>query len=88
MGNTVWANQEALEGTVTTEIVLTLSRKSRAIEIVNDSGTRDLQFKFNATESYASLKPLEAFSADFTTRTVYLQSENTGTVPYRIRSLS
>lgn len=84
----VWANQEALEGSVITEITLTLTRKSRAIEIINDSGTRSLNFKFNPSENWSTLKALEAFSSDFTTRHVLLRSSDSNSVEYRIRSLS
>lgn len=82
-----YANQEALEGTVTTSEVLTLARKSRALEIINDSGTRDLQYKFNGGENYSTLKPLEAISFDFITKTIYLNSPATAAIAYRIRIL-
>ena len=83
----VWANQEPLEGSVTTEVTLTLARKSRSIEIINDSGTRALEFKFNDSESYATLKPLEAYSAYVWTNTIILQSADGNSVDYRVRSL-
>jgi len=84
---TVYANQEALEGTVTTTVTLTLARKSRAIEIINDSGTRILQYKFNSSENWSTLKPVEAISFDFITREILLNSPSSQDVLYRVRAL-
>ncbi len=84
---TTYSNQEALEGTVTTTTTLALARKSRALEIINDSGTRELQYKFNASENYSTLKPLEAISFDFITKSIYLNSPSTAAVDYRVRVL-
>ena len=83
----VWANLEVSEGTVSTTSTVTLARKSRAVEIINDSGTHSLEFKFKSGESYATLKPLESWSADYRTRTVLLNSPSTKSVAYRIRVL-
>ncbi len=83
----VWANLEVSEGTVTTTVTVTLARKSRSLEIINDSGTRDLQFKFNTTESYSTLKPLEALSLHFRAKTILLNSPSGKSVAYRIRVL-
>lgn len=79
---TIYANQEAYEGTVTAETTITLARKSRAIEIINDSGIHDLTFKFNTSETAATLRPKEAVSMDFITNIIILDGTNT---PYRIR---
>ena len=88
MSHSIWTNFEVNEGSVTTTLTVTLNLKSRAIEILNDSGTRDLQFKFNASGTFSTLKPKEAFSADFRTRTVFLQSGQSGkSVPYRIKAM-
>ena len=84
----VWANQEVYEGTVgASPVTLTLARKSRAIEIINDSGTRDMQFKFSAGETYATLKPLEAISIEFITATIYLDQPDNVNAAYRVRVL-
>ena len=83
----VWANQEVDEGTVTTTKTITFSRKSRALEIINDSGTHDLEYKFKSSETFATLKPLESLSMDFRARTILLNSPSTKSVAYRIRSL-
>lgn len=77
----VYANFEALEGTVTTDTTLTLARKSRRIIITNDHPTNNLSYKFNTTETYGTLKPTETVSMDFTTNKVII---NGNSVPYRI----
>ena len=84
----VWSNLEVSEGTVTTTSTITLARKSKALEVINDSGTRDLQFKFGSSGSYTTLKPLESWSADVWVRQVLLNSPSTKSVAYRIRVLS
>lgn len=81
---TTYSNQEAFEGTVTTETTITLARKSRAIELINDSGVHDLTFKFNTSETAATLRPKEAVSMDFITNIIILNGTNTA---YRIRVL-
>ncbi len=83
----VYANLEVFESTVTTTATHTLARKSRAVEIVNDSGTRDLQFKFKAGGTYTTLMPLETWSADVWIKSILLNSPSTKSVAYRIRVL-
>lgn len=83
----IWANQQAEEGTVTTTAEITLTLKSRALEIINDSANDDLQYRFNVNENYASLRPLEVMSMNFITRKIYLNSPSTNAVNYRIRSV-
>lgn len=83
----VWTNLDVAESTVTTTATVTLARKCRAIEIINDSGTHNLQFKFKASQTYTTLKPLESWSSDFRARTVLLNSPSTKSVAYRIRAL-
>ena len=83
----VWANLEPVESTVSTTDTITLARKSRAIEIINDSGTQDLQFKFHASENYSTLMPLESWSAHVWIKTILLNSPSTKSVAYRIRVL-
>ena len=76
----VLANFEALEGTVTTPTTLTLTRKSRRIVITNDHATNDLKYKFNASESYGTLKGTESLSMHFTTNAILID----GNGNYRI----
>ena len=76
----VHANFEALEGTVSTETTLTLTRKSRRIVITNDHATDDFSYKFNASETYGTLHGTETLSLDFTTNQIIIN----GSGPYRI----
>ena len=83
----IWSNLEVSESTVTTTATVTLARKCFAIEIINDSGSHNLQFKFKASETYSTLKPLESWSADHRARTILLKSPSSVSVSYRIRAL-
>lgn len=78
----VYANFESDEGIVVGTKTVTLARKSRKLIITNDS-TKDLQYKFNSSESYGTLKPTETLSLDFISKTIYLSGN---TVAYRIWS--
>ena len=77
----VLANLESLEGTVTTETTLTLTRKSRKLVITNDHPTANMTYKFNASETAATLKGTESLSLFFTTNQIIINGTN---VPYRI----
>ena len=77
----VLANFEALEGTVTTETTLTLTRKSRKLIITNDHPTADLTYKFNSSETAGTLKGTESLSMYFTGSQIILNGTN---VPYRV----
>lgn len=77
----VLANFEALEGTVTTETTVTFNRKSRKIIVTNDHPTEILSYKFNASETFGSLKGTESLSVYFTTNKIIIDGTN---VPYRI----
>ena len=81
MSHGVYANLESLEGTVTTETTLTLKRKSRKLVITNDHPTQTLSYKFNASETFATLKGTESLSLYFWTKTIIISGTN---VPYRI----
>lgn len=75
------ANLEALEGDVSGEITLTLNLKSRKIIITNDHATKDLLYKFNASENFGTLQGTESLSLFFTTRQIILSGND---VPYRV----
>ncbi len=77
----VLANLESLEGTVTSETTLTLTMKSRKIVITNDHPTANLSYKFNSSETYATLRGTESLSLFFTTKEIIINGTN---VPYRI----
>ena len=76
------SNQYVSEGTATASLEITLPWPSRLIEIINDSATADLEYKFNSGETYATLKPLEVNTIELHTKVVYLN----GTGSYRLRA--
>ena len=75
------SNQYANEGTASTDQEVSLPWPSQLVEIINDSGLVDLQYKFNPNETYATLKPLEVVNIYMHTSTIYLN----GSGAYRIR---
>ena len=77
------SNFTPYEATISTATTLTLDRPAREIEIINDSGTAYLQFKFNESESYGKLLPLEVISIATRANTIYLNPE--ASLSYRIR---
>ena len=83
----VHANFESLEGntgasgTAAVATTLTLVRKSRKIIITNDHPTEELQYKFNASETYGTLHGTESISLYFITKTIFISGHN---APYRI----
>lgn len=79
-----YANQEALEGTASTApTTLTLARPSRHVEIINDSN-RTLQYRFNSSENWASLRGDEAVSMEIWIKQIQLRTLN-NQANYRIR---
>lgn len=81
MGYSTFANLRSSEGTVVGEEIITFNMRVGSFTILNDSATKDLQFKFNAGEDYARLLPTETISFEIRTRTIYL---NGNSVDYRI----
>lgn len=78
----VYANLEAIEESINGEKVHNFKRKSRQILLTNDSSSYDLEYKFNASEEYATLKPAETVSMFVHIRSLHLRSTNT--INYRI----
>jgi len=72
----VYANLESFEGSITSETTLSLARKSRKIVITNDHPTDELTFKFNASETAATLRGSETISMYFTTDQIILNGTN------------
>lgn len=70
------------EDTAAADTLLTLPWKARHIEIINDSSTDELGYKFNASESFATLKPLETVNPNVKSKTIYLN----GSAAYRVRA--
>lgn len=81
MGNPSYANLDVHEGTLTGNKTITFSHKPRRIIITNDSASNNLEFKFNDSESYATLKPTETITLDIAHKIVLLQGSS---VSYRI----
>lgn len=81
----VIANTYPSEGTVgLVPVTIVFPWRARKVLIINDSSTRDLQFKFNETESYGTLKPKEEMSLYLYSSTVLLDSPDDINVPYRV----
>jgi len=79
------ANFSSKEGEVcNVEIEVEFPWRARKVTIINDSSTRALEFKFNATEAYGTLKPNEEVSLNHLIRIVYLNSPTSSTVAYRV----
>ena len=79
------ANFSPSEGTVNAaEVTVTFPWRAMKVLIINNSGTRELQFKFNASESFGTLKPYEEFSSYHHTNKVILDSPDNGDVEYRV----
>jgi hypothetical protein len=76
------SNMVVSEGTAGTDLLLTFPWRARYIEIINDSGTAQLGFKFAPTQSYATLDPYEVVNPPVSSYTVYLN----GTGAYRVRA--
>jgi len=71
----VYANFEALEGTVTEETTLTLARRSRKIVIINDHAALDLTYKFNSSETVGTLKGTESLSVYLRTNQIIINGK-------------
>lgn len=84
MGNVteVIANSYPVEGTLTGEKTITLPWRARYIEIINDNSGGTLLYKFNATENYATLKPLEVYTTHVISKTIFLSGDGL----YRLRA--
>lgn len=76
------SNQYVSEGTATSSTELTLPWRARQIEIINDSATKELGYKFNSSESFATLKPLETTIPAIKSKTIFLNGSDT----YRVRA--
>jgi hypothetical protein len=82
MHSSTYANLDALEGNCSGAKTVVFARRPRRIVITNDSISDDLQFKLNASENFASLKPTETITMDATAPSVFLQTA--APVDYRI----
>lgn len=77
-----YANNYSSEGTLQGEKTITFPWKPREVQIINDSGSQNLQYKFNPSEDFRTLKPYETSTLyNVSLRTIIISG--TG-VPYRI----
>ena len=79
------ANFSSKEGSIcNVEVTETFPWRARKVTIINDSSTRNLEFKFNRSEVWGTLKPNEEASLHHLVRKVILNSPTGSTVNYRI----
>ena len=79
-----YANFNADEGSTSGSVTITFDWKARHIVITNDSGSKDLEFKFQPGQDFATLKPTETISLYIHSQTVLLNSPSAATVSYRV----
>ena len=73
------ANQYIFEGTVSGTATVNFGATICRMTLTNDSATKDLSWRVNSTQTYATLKPTESVSLDIRTDKVHLS----GNGPYR-----
>lgn len=76
------ANLYVSEGTASSGLTLTFPWRCRYLEIINDSGSATLQFKFKSSQTYATLNPYEVVNPPVQVTQVILN----GTGAYRVRA--
>lgn len=81
MSSTSYANLDSREGLVSAETTITLNFKPWKIILINDSTTKEMTFKFNSSETEATLKPLETITLEMASQTVIVNGSN---VAYRL----
>lgn len=86
----VYANLRVDEGTLvdTTPITIEFDIRPRRWLIINDEavGGVNLQFKFNPSQSFATLMPQESESLEIISRDIIIQAAALGGVNYRIQA--
>lgn len=75
------ANLLVNEGTVNGELTIDFPMRFRKVTITNDSGSGNLQFKFNGKENFATLHPTETISLTAISGTVIISGAG---IDYRI----
>jgi len=80
-----YANSYSDEGTLTGTKTIVFPWKPKELQITNDSGTSSLQYRFNTTEGYRTLKPYETSTLrGISIRSLHL---NGISIPYRVWGL-
>lgn len=80
MNSTSYANLEVYEGSVSGSATITFILVPRRMIITNDSSSNSLQFRFDDTRNFATLKPTETITLDISRRQITLN----GNAAYRI----
>ena len=75
------SNLRVSEGTLLGESTISFDIRFRVITITNDSGSTEMTYKFNTTETASTLKPSETISLKIKSKDVILSGSN---VDYRI----
>ncbi len=76
------SNSYPYEGTLSGNVTITFPLRVRWLEIINDNATTVFKYRFNESEDWATLNPLEVVSPPVKVRQIFLQ----GTTEYRIRA--
>ena len=76
------ANQFVDEGDATVGKIIAFPWRCRWVEIINDSASESLGYKFKSSQDYATLKPLEVANPPVKQTQVILN----GTGAYRVRA--
>lgn len=70
-----YANNYSNEGTLIGDDIIVFPWKPKEIQITNDSGLKDLKYKFNESETYRTLKPYETSTVrGVSVRNLYLST--------------
>ena len=77
----MYANLDSHEGTTDNAATIVLARRSRHLQITNDSSTTDLKFRFKESTQWATLRPTETISMHVWVNKIYLSGNS---VDYRI----
>ena len=78
---TYGANLLVSEGTLNGELTVSFDQSYREVILTNDSGSSEMTFKFNPTETAATLKPTETITMKMRAKQIILSGTS---VPYRV----
>lgn len=76
----LYVSEDTLGAGTTT---LSFPWRARSIELINDSGELDITYKFNVSESAATLKPGEVMNTTLHSDSLILTGQG---APYRVRA--
>ncbi len=81
MGQQSYANLEVFENNTSNGVDIVFNFKPRKVIITNDSSSGVLGFRFNLTNSFATLQPTETITLEMSSRTIFLSG---GNIDYRV----